>query len=175
MTEDQFTVNMCAKQSSLLGEDGEPTYGFNFMFNPLVESENEPSSPTLTASKASDTSSGIHSASNSSLTFCSLDKSSRTKSNSLESLMQTLQKLEAAAADKPKLRTLSSLQRSVNILNTFDKTTDPKPCHVNLTSFLTENSIYGARIEADQLPQSKLMEFNSKPDYSKYYMSSNSQ
>src|SRR5699024_5036263 len=119
--------------------DNEPTYGFNFMFNPLMTTE--PSSPTLGNDKSSDTSSGIHSdASNSSAGFGGFDK---TKSNSLESPMQTLQKLEAAAADKPNLHSLSSMQRSIDILNTMDNGPEPKPSHVKLTSFVAENSTYG--------------------------------
>ena len=158
---DQFVVNL---EKNFDFADNEPTYGFNFMFNPLTTME--PSSPTLGNDKGSDTSSGIHS--NSSNSSVGLDK---TKSNSLESLMQTLQKLEAAAADKPNLRSLSSLQRSINILNTMDNTVEQKPSHVKVTSFAAENSIYGTRMNcaADQ-SQSKLIEFTQNPDYSKYFM-----
>lgn len=137
------------------------------MFNPLMASENEPSSPTLGNEKSSDTSSGIHSAtSNSSDGFASLDKA---KSNSLESLMHTLQKLEAAAVDKPNLRSLSSFQRSIDILNNSMDTSvlheKPKASHVRLTSF--DNSIYGRRVNTGE---SKLIEFTQNPDYSKYYI-----
>lgn len=156
-----------SKHQDLSGEE-EPTYGFNFMFNPMIENEQEPNS---SIGKNSDTSSGIHSASNSSITNSTLDKQERAKSNSLESLMQTLQQLEAAVTDKPKLRSLSSLQQSVNILNKFDKTTDQqKPSHVNLTSFMAENSIYGTKLDCQTHTKSKLIDFTQNVDYSKYYM-----
>lgn len=149
--------------------DDEPTYGFTYMFNPLMTSQVEPSSPTLPNDKAqSDTSSGIHSAtSNLTEGFASFEKE---KSNSLESLMQTLQKLEDAAADKPNLRSLSSLQRSINLLNDSMDTPLPeksKVSHVRLSSF--ENSIYGRR--GNSTGDSKLIEFTQNPDYSKYYIS----
>lgn len=83
--------------------------------------------------------------------------------------MQTLQKLEDAAADKPNLRSLSSLQRSINLLN--DSMDTPvheksKVSHVKLSSF--ENSLYGRR--GNSTGDSKLIEFTQNPDYSKYYI-----
>jgi len=139
------------------------------MFNPLMETQSDPS--TIGNDKGSDTSSGIHSDSNSSLTFV-CDKTGHAKSNSLESLVQTLQKLEEAAADKPNLRSLSSFKRSINILNKFDTNSYQKPSHVNLTSFATENSIYGTQMDRTYggQAQPKMMNFVPKPDSCQYFM-----
>lgn len=104
-TNEQHPVNMVTQ--SYTSVDDEPTYGFNFMFNSLLTSD-EPSSPTLGNDKGSDTSSGIHSATSNSST--GISSSDKDKSNSLESLMETLAKLEAAVADKPNLRSLSQFR-----------------------------------------------------------------
>lgn len=120
----------------------------------------QPSAGNTLHDKCSDTSSGIHS--NSSHSSIEFDEKPLARSNSLESLMQ---RLEAAKAEEPTLKSLSTLKQY------GESKRDLKSPHVALTTFSVENNIYGTNF-ANSLNcnQSKLIDFTENPDYSKYYL-----
>lgn len=140
-------------KSTLISEN-QPMMPYNYEFEPCNLTDKL--TTFRNTDKSSDTSSGIHSDGSQVSMTSNEPKSNLVKSNSLESLMQ---RLEAAKADKPNLRSLNPLQRSIHLLNHYDS--EPESGR----SYNTENAIYGSRMNYD----SKLVEFTENPDYSKYY------
>lgn len=154
--------NLMYKSNLIQTNPKQMSYDYDYMCN--ARSLNIQSN-FQTNDKGSDTSSGIHSDGSNTSLGSTLEPKSLTKSNSLESLIQ---RLEAAKADKPNLRSLTSLQRSINLLNNLDSQPEANSCHVKLANFSAENEIYSTKI-GPLYTDSKLVEFTENPNYSKYY------
>lgn len=124
------------------------TYGLSGVLPNKTEMATRKSHPD----KVSDTSSGIHSQSSDASLSAGKTSPDLERSSSLESI---LQRLEAAAASKPCLRSLSPIQQSIDLLNQMD--VDARPTMPKMSSFPQKEA------------SSKLSEFVSNPEYNRYY------